>query len=366
MSARTLENPNRANLFTPLRVALALMVAVPHAFLVPAGVELSPTGHWIAHNLAAVAVDGFFILSGFLIAKSLESRGELISYFVSRGLRIFPALIAMSLLGAFVIGPALTDLSPGAYFADARTWTFPFEMSLFINPEASLPGLFTDAANTRFSIPTWTLRYEAIAYVGAALAFSIGLWRNRRAALIVLGVSILAYVAMRLPGAYERMPSVALALTRFGFAFALGGAVYFWRDKVQLRASWLAAMLPFCLIALWLAPAGAFIASAVFGYALFLVGYSFDGAAERFRHAPDISYGLYIWHVPLMKIVIEFIPTASPLLLLAIGLPVAAIAAYLSWTLIEKPALRAKPYAGELARRIAARRNRDRAPSSSG
>ena len=57
----------------------------------------------------------------------------------------------------------------------------------------------------------------------------------------------------------------------------------------------------------------------------------------------DYSYGLYIFHWPIYQTLMNLFPNAPtfPLLLFA-GLPLAFIAAGLSWKFIEKPALKLK------------------------
>jgi len=49
-----------------------------------------------------MAVNGFFVLSGLLIMKSLATRNNLKSYAVSRLLRIYPALIAIMIAFVFI------------------------------------------------------------------------------------------------------------------------------------------------------------------------------------------------------------------------------------------------------------------------
>ena len=52
----------------------------------------------------AIAVDMFFVISGFLIAASLQ-RNTVRGYLASRALRILPALVVCVALTVFVLGP---------------------------------------------------------------------------------------------------------------------------------------------------------------------------------------------------------------------------------------------------------------------
>ena len=73
----------------------------------------------------------------------------------------------------------------------------------------------------------------------------------------------------------------------------------------------------------------------------------------------DLSYGIYIYAWPVQQITVAYLPTAHIALLLAISLTVTTLLAWLSWHLVEKPALRCKRWlpsasAGPAARVAAA------------
>lgn len=86
------------NHFTPIRWVLAGLVALGHFWLTTTGYEPFRIHQWTGGYMA---VNGFFVLSGLLIMKSLATRNDLKSYAASRLLRIYPALIAIMV--AFVL-----------------------------------------------------------------------------------------------------------------------------------------------------------------------------------------------------------------------------------------------------------------------
>ena len=100
------------NNFNLMRLVAAWLVIYGHAHAITGipgndGIA-SVTGFRAA---GAVAVDMFFVLSGFLIAASL-ARNSVRGYLASRALRILPALLACVALTTFVVGPLLTT-DPG-------------------------------------------------------------------------------------------------------------------------------------------------------------------------------------------------------------------------------------------------------------
>jgi peptidoglycan/LPS O-acetylase OafA/YrhL len=94
-----------------------------------------------ALELARVAVDVFFIVSGFLVTRSVLTQPTLVDYGVARVLRLFPALIATCIFIAFLLGPAVTSVPLADYFSDPRPWLYvPLTASL-ITYSLTLPGV---------------------------------------------------------------------------------------------------------------------------------------------------------------------------------------------------------------------------------
>ena len=86
------------NNFNLMRLVAAWMVIYGHAHAVT-GIAGNDGIAWLTQlrGAGAVAVDMFFVISGFLIAASLE-RNSVRGYLVSRGLRILPALVVLTRL----------------------------------------------------------------------------------------------------------------------------------------------------------------------------------------------------------------------------------------------------------------------------
>src|SRR5258705_13033251 len=99
---------SRNNTFDFLRLALAMPVLVSHCYpLTQGNNDREPLSQLTGGNedLGRVAVAGFFILSGFLIANSWAGSLGLLDFLRRRALRIYPGFIAAVLFTSFVIGP---------------------------------------------------------------------------------------------------------------------------------------------------------------------------------------------------------------------------------------------------------------------
>ena len=102
--------------FDCVRLVLASGVVLWHCFPLTTGKTELIDSSWLWFLLASM-VPMFFVVSGFLITASAQRLGVK-PYLLNRGARIFPALFGVVLLCALVIGPLVTSLAPGAYFAD--------------------------------------------------------------------------------------------------------------------------------------------------------------------------------------------------------------------------------------------------------
>ena len=110
------------NNFNLMRLVAAWLVIYGHArAITKAGGQDLIT--WLTQFKFAggVAVDVFFVISGFLIAASLQ-RNDVRSYLASRALRIVPGLAVCVALSAFVLGPLLTTSAD--YWHRPEVWRY--------------------------------------------------------------------------------------------------------------------------------------------------------------------------------------------------------------------------------------------------
>ncbi len=321
------------NNFNLMRLVAAWMVIYGHASAITR-VPFTDAFAWLTQlrGAGAVAVDLFFVASGFLIAASLE-RNNVRGYLVSRGLRIVPALAVCIALTAFVLGPLLTTAA--GYWNDARTWEyFAVNASLALS-RFHLPGVFEQHPNTVVNGSLWTLPNEARLYVLLLLAWVLGLVTPRRYTPLWALVLILGYAAA---WHYWPLPDHVQKYGECTAFFITGTLLWVNRARVPL-SGW---------VVLLLAGAFALMRGSAWSHLPYfgLLTYGTLYLALRvqlplIRHT-DLSYGLYLygwpaqqlaWTLPAGKGIAGNIVIAS-----AIALTLAA----LSWLLVEKPALRLK------------------------
>lgn len=328
----------RSNNFDVLRLAAAAAVVLSHGFPATQGDDSREPLNILSHNqttLGHVSVLIFFVVSGYLITQSWERVPDAWRFLRARILRIFPALLAVALLCAFVLGPIVTDLSIGKYFLSTGPYIYVANTITLYPILPTLPGVFTSTPHELIvNAPLWTLRFEFTFYL---IVMALGLTRLLNV-WIIAGLMILSLLLLL--GAQNADSRLIAGLDLFKH-FGAGMILYLLRDRLPIRA-WLAGISGIILIITLFT--GAFnTAFSVFGaYLVFWLALSPQLKHVRATHFGDLSYGTYIFAWPIQQLLVNSFPNMTwwenSVSALIITLPLA----YASWHLIEKRALKLK------------------------
>ncbi len=151
-------------------------------------------------NLGRAGVVAFFIVSGFVIPMSIERRGDLKAFWVSRIFRLYPAYLAsmlIFLIGFFVLRNAYDTsgmLGDKPLPDDWRTWLVNFSLLQFFFQD-KIPGVKFDAHD--INPVAWTLGFEWMIYIGCAALFAFKRLNN------MWFVAGLSFVVGFLPAIYR-------------------------------------------------------------------------------------------------------------------------------------------------------------------
>ena len=139
LTPRTPMDALRSNNFNTIRLLLAGIVVLFHVLVLPEIPELSAVGR---HIPSLLGVQGFFVVSGFLVVMSYEANDSLWSYATRRARRILPAYVCVVLVSAVGLS-LLSSLAMSAYFSSAGFWKYVVANLVFMNFLATdLPGVF--------------------------------------------------------------------------------------------------------------------------------------------------------------------------------------------------------------------------------
>lgn len=338
----------RDNNFNLIRFVAASAVLVAHCFeLVAPQLAAAAPVNLEQLGIGRIAVDIFFIVSGFLVARSVLTQPTLLDYAMARVLRLFPALLVTCIAIAFVLGPLVTQAEWQSYFADPRTWLYvPATVSL-ITHSMTLPGVFDGLRLSGvIDSPLWTLRYEVICYLLLAFFAFTGLLATRLRIGAVLTVLFAAYLLITFGTPWRAENGAVDSLSRFGLDFFLGGALYIFADRVRLDGR-LAFALGVLAALSYGTGAGEVLSRLALGYGVLWFAFVPAGAIRRFNRIGDYSYGIYILHFPIQQTLLTLDPGMTPGWLLLCSFPAALAFAILSWHFVEHPALKQKAFAGD-------------------
>ncbi|MDB5875837.1 MAG: acyltransferase [Ramlibacter sp.] len=297
----------RYEILDGLRGVAALGVLIFHLSIVGAPYTF-PRGY--------LAVDFFFVLSGFVIAHSYTSRLDrlsLLAFFRIRARRIFPLSILGTLVGSSYFLFRLA-IQPNSQYtaADVVAGTF---FNLFLLPKPWVTAAPTDTifpTNT----PLWSLSFEmAVNLFWAAL-----LYRFRTAFIgsIAVVTAVALAVLTVLHGSADlgaTWPTFVGGLLRALFGFCAGMLIWRYRPQpgsLRLPPSFYIAVL---LAVLCATPGGALVDVAIVTFVwplLIYLAICGDGSVARpyLQVLGRISYPLYIVHVPLLLFTVGLLKAA--------------------------------------------------------
>ncbi len=335
MMAKPVRFPRNNNLEW-LRLLFAVQVVATHS----AAHLGMPEPRWLS---AFPGVPAFFFVSGFLIYASYGNSG-LGDYVRNRFLRLFPALVLVTLggMGVALIAHGWRDLLayPGLY----ASW-FVAQTTL---GQAYNPGHFRDIGVGVINGSLWTITTEILFYFMVPLI--VWMERHFRHTVIALtALSCLIYLtAERVLAGISLLGKplfeyLYITPILWGWMFGLGILSF----KHWASIAPLIRYMPLLLI-----PMLAMLASGGDGLL-------FNGHGQRmgmfyflcysgmilwlaFGLRPvllpfDISYGTYIWHMPVINLLLVLKLSS---VVLAFALTIAIASAW--WFLIERPFLRLK------------------------
>jgi peptidoglycan/LPS O-acetylase OafA/YrhL len=245
------------------------------------------------------AVDVFFILSGFILARTYEKRFEVTGFFLNRFARIYPLhVVVLSAMAIGVIGMKAIGLYPGSdtFFSFAD---LPYYYSL----------TFIWLGKYGWNGPTWSLCTEQAAYlifpILQGLAGIFSRWTAVILGSILLCCDFVLFISTGVP--VTGMGAVVRGLFGFG-----AGVLLHKVSAQQVFPEWGAAV---CVAAIGVIAWTGTYAFGVFPAAALIVCLSSkgNGVVKRvlshtwFEQLGLISFSIYLLHDPLLIVAMQVI-----------------------------------------------------------
>lgn len=330
----------RANSLDMLRLILATTVAVAHAGAIGYGRQprLGVT------EVGAMAVDAFFVLSGFLVARSYLQLGSLGRYAWHRFLRIMPGFWICLLVTAAVVAPLIAVLEGRpAFSVFPQAWSYLTHNGALFMRNFAVADLPTQT-NQPFVVngALWTLFYEAVCYVGVGVLGVFGVLRRSPWLVAVGTLATFAVIAGQGAGL---VPVHGELFLRFFLMFGLGTLGLLYARRLSMRGSW--AVLALLVLAVTLALGHDYRGlGGGFAFAYLCLFAMARTPWLRQRPRADLSYGMYVYHWPIETLLVLAGATAlTQVGYTLLAVICAGLAALVSWQLVEHPALARKSMA---------------------
>lgn len=325
----------RPNNVLLLRLTLALAVLVAHSVDLLMGAPFEPAW-WLTRQrmgLGDIAVDGFMVLSGYLVCESWMLSGGAAGFLAKRLLRIYPAFIlccaACVLIVAPLSGGGLRSASPGGIL-----------VSTLLLQEPRVPGAMLDVPfRGSMNGSLWTIAVEFQCYLVLAGLGLIGVLRRPPLVHIAAWTAVLFYGGVTVLG-------LGTPFARLAVFFALGAWTYVFRDRVPRDGRLaIAAVAMLALTDISPGPAFDLVLPFAGSYLLLWAASAAVVKLPGWLARSDYSYGAYLYGWPVQQLVIRDLGVVSPPLLFLISLPLTLAATALSWHAVERRALALKGWA---------------------
>jgi len=332
------QNRERQNQFGLVRLSLALLVLISHCFPLTQGDnQFEPlfaiTGRI---TLGSLAVNGFFVISGYLITRSWFRCASVREFLTKRMLRIYPAywLAFAASLAAGFIGAGHERMQ---YLRHTYARHDAMAQSLFFFDYGTLDDYTAFATNPypkAVNGSLWSLQAEIQCYCLVVALGLTGVLSRRRAVVALFLICYLMYAAHLL-----HLGNGELTRWRLWAYFLFGSMMAHRRSSPRDGAlalcsaiGLLVSLVQPTLFTLFLPVLGSFVILTLCSLPSHVLGPWFSRM--------DVSYGVYLYAFPVQQLLVHFHLATTPLQLAMGAVPITLALAWLSWTWVERPALR--------------------------
>jgi peptidoglycan/LPS O-acetylase OafA/YrhL len=326
--------------FDVLRLCAASGVIFSHSFVIADGGHANePLVRLLGpeNPIGIYGVFVFFIMSGFLVSRSVSQTGSLARLLMRRILRIYPALTICALICGFIIAAMFAREGATSYWSTDLGFRYVAKILLLLDPLYIDGVIFypdTKSFGGIINGSLWTLLQEAQFYIAVLIIAALGFFNAAVAVTGAVAGTLLFYLMTR--GIIAPPEGAAMNVIYSLSAICAGMTMHFVHQRIG-RIRWLSLA---CLIALAAAiPLGllATLFPVLAAYPLIHLGMSDTVRLGNVTRWGDVTYGTYLYGWPTQQIMrAAWGDGISGWSLFFLSWPTALICGWLSWHLIER------------------------------
>jgi len=327
---------DRSNNLDLLRLVAAALVVLGHSYAV-VGTGTDPMARWSGYVYSGLfSLHVFFFISGLLVTNSFLRKPDVVTWLLSRALRIMPGLLVCMFVTVFVMGTAVTKVPIRQYLTDPGTWDYFWGNLLLLRTRYILPGVFTANVDHAVNGPLWSLYLEVRLYLLAAVL--LWLFRGRPRQWLTAALGLIAICGMAYPNWLSFFAQTDHHLT-CSLIFLVGALCALWSDRVLISNVWLVAIFAAVCHYVW---TPIFMPLFLVFTCYFVLCFGFSRYLAAIHLPGDFSYGLYIYGWPVQQLMVLMFPHWPPWMNTISSLIGATTFGAVSWYWIEKPSLAKK------------------------
>ena len=329
----------RQNNFNFLRFYFAFIVVIGHLIGIS---KVEVFQKFAPYFNTYISVTAFFCISGFLITRSYLNTPSFKEYLAKRAARLLPAYIFVVLTCAVFL--SLTSrYSFDEYFAHPLFFKYLAANLSFLNfIQPSLPGVFLqDGLASPVNGALWTLKVEVSFYLLLPIILFF-VQKVKRKYILFTGIYLFSiwykyfFEELSVNTGSRLYNMLSHQLPGFLYYFVSGIALYYYFEFFLRYKKWL---LAFGIITFLIEyKMGLEILNPI---ALSIIVFTFAFSLKQlnlFAKHGDISYGIYIFHCPIINLAIYFglFERYNPFVVGFAVIVIILLIGYVSWHIIEK------------------------------
>lgn len=326
---------DKNNNFNLIRYIAAIMVIYSHAYALNGVNEKSPP--FIKDTWGGLAVKTFLIISGFLVCKSWFNNSNTKRFIKARVLRIFPALVVITIVSVFILGPLVTVLPLDEYFTSKQTYRYLKNIFLF-KIEYVLPGVYINNIY-KFAVngSLWSLTYEVAFYIIIILLGRSKILNNKYINLLIF-MSALMLIKFNIVENLH-IENLKLSISLFSYFF-IGALYYVFKDYVYLNKYLAYICISILILSSFLGGFKSEDFLILWSYLVIYIGLLPSIIPEKIKFHGDYSYGIYIYAFPIQQLIIYILGgKMNPIINFCVSVILVFVVSILSWHFVEKKCL---------------------------